>query len=95
MTAPILKPLDPIYARNAPLCEKSPGRKKAKYERDLKYNAERVKRSLERIAMALENLSLGRGVHPCWYCNPGLSNTTEQKNVHYCPICGRKLIKEN
>lgn len=53
------------------------------------------KRRLERIAMALENLALGRGVNPCWYCTPGLSNTTEQKNFHYCPICWRKLIKED
>lgn len=32
---------------------------------------------------------------PCWYCTPGLSNTTEQKNFNYCPICGRKRNKEN
>lgn len=44
MTDPVLKPLDPIYARNAPLCEKDARRKRAKYERDLKYNAERRKR---------------------------------------------------
>nr|DAW36132.1 MAG TPA: TFIIB zinc-binding [Caudoviricetes sp.] len=34
------------------------------------------------------------GNEPCWYCNPGISDTTERKNFNYCPICGRKLEKE-
>lgn len=34
------------------------------------------------------------GTEPCWYCNPGISDTTERKNFSYCPICGRTLNKE-
>lgn len=44
MSDRILKPLDPIYARNAPLCEKDPKKKRKVLERNIKYNAERRKR---------------------------------------------------
>ncbi len=44
MTDPILKPLDPVYARNAPLCDRDAKRKKKILERNLKHNAERRKR---------------------------------------------------
>lgn len=59
---------------------------------------ERHINSLERIATALERLTQEWNAEAgsiCWYCTPGLSNTTEQKNFHYCPVCGRKLIKED
>lgn len=32
---------------------------------------------------------------PCRYCSPRISDTTELKTFNYCPICGRKLGKEN
>lgn len=35
-----------------------------------------------------------KSVAPCWYCNPGISDSTERKNFNSCPICGRKLNKE-
>ena len=36
-----------------------------------------------------------RSAAPCWYCTPGTFSTTEQKKFNYCPMCGRKLNKEN
>lgn len=52
---------------------------------------------LERIANALERLAQERNAEAdsiCWYCTPRISDTTEQKNFNYCPMCGRKLGKE-
>lgn len=53
---------------------------------------------LERIAKRLETLVHERNAEAgsiCWYCTPSISDTTEQKNCNYCPICGRKLKKED
>lgn len=66
-----------------------------------KFEIEAVERDLallERIAKALERLAQERNAEAdsiCWYCTPRISDTTELRNFNYCPICGRKLKKED
>lgn len=58
---------------------------------------ERLINSRERIATALERLAQEWYADEgciCWFCSHGLSNTSDQMNFHYCPICATKLIKE-
>lgn len=49
---------------------------------------------LERIARSLERLGSRETTPGCQYCSPCITDPTERENFNYCPMCGRKLARE-